>query len=80
MSGFDLQRKLAEAGAREPVVFITGDAEAVLAERAAAAGCALLRKSDPGTAVVATIRRAVAESGLPHGAVADGGHLPHVAP
>ena len=79
MSGFDLQRRLADSGSRAPVVFITGDTGAALDDRAAAAGCALLRKSDPGAVVVATLRKAVEEAGLPHGAVADDGRLPHLS-
>ena len=79
MSGFDLQRRLAESGAKTPVVFISGSTVVSLPERAAEAGCAFLRKSDPGEAVVAAITEAVVRSRLPHGAVAGDPGLPHLS-
>lgn len=79
MSGFDLQRRLGESGARTPVVFISGHTGEDLPGRAAVAGCAFLRKSDPGESVVAAIREAVTRSRLPHGAVADDPGLPHLS-
>lgn len=79
MSGFDLQRRLAESGSKTPVVFISGSTVASLPERAAEAGCAYLRKSDPGDAVVAAIREAVARARLPHGAVANDPGMPHLS-
>ena len=61
MSGFDLQRQLATAGAGTACVFISAHTEASIAGQAAAAGCAFVRKSDPGEVLLAAIRHAVAE-------------------
>lgn len=69
MSGFDLQRQLASAGCRTPVVFISGQSEGA-ATRAAEVGCRLVRKSDPCEVLLDAIRRAVAGEVLPHEAVA----------
>lgn len=78
MSGFELRHRLAASGVRTPVVFISGHTGEALPERAAEAGCAFLRKSDPGEAVVEAIREAVARARLPHGAVASDPVLPHL--
>lgn len=66
MSGFDLQGLLVSVGSPPPVVFISGDDEESIAARAAEAGCAFVRKSDPGDEVLAAIRRAVEGATLPH--------------
>lgn len=79
ISGFDLQQRLAGAGSRTPVVFISGHTDEGLPERAAEAGCTFLRKSDSGVAVVEAIRKAVTRSRLPDGAVADDPGLPHLS-
>ena len=77
MSGFDLQRQLASAGSQTPVVFISGLSEGPTATKAAEAGCAFVRKSDPGEVVLGAIRRAVVDA-LPHRAVAADPQLPHL--
>lgn len=78
MTGFDLQHRLVELGIRTPVIFISGHTEAALPGRAAEAGCAFLRKSDPGEAVVEAIREAVTRRLLPDGAVASDPGMPHL--
>jgi FixJ family two-component response regulator len=67
MSGFDLHRRLASAGSRTAVVFISGQSDESTATKAAEAGCAFVRKSDPGEIVLVAIRQAVVDA-LPHGA------------
>lgn len=63
MTGFDLQRRLDAAGLRPPIVFISGHTEGWIPERAAEAGCAFLRKSDPRDLLLGAIRRATAAPG-----------------
>lgn len=78
MTGFDLQRRLAEAGDRTPVVFISGHTDEGLSGRAAESGCAFLSKADPGDAVIRAIRAAVERARLPQEAVAADPGLPHL--
>lgn len=59
ISGFELQRRLASAGAGPPVVFLTAHDEPETIEQASRTGCAYLRKTDPGRSVIEAIRRAV---------------------
>ncbi len=79
MSGFDLLRRLVEARSRTPVVFISGQAGAGIAAKAADAGCRFVRKSDPGRAVLDAIHRAVAGEALPLEADAVGPGGQHIA-
>ncbi len=67
MSGFELQRRLAAAGSRRAVVFISGQGDAEIGAKAAEAGCRFVRKSDPGEAVLEAIRQAVAGMVFPTG-------------
>ncbi len=67
MSGFDLRCQLASAGSRTAVVFISGLSDESTATKAAEAGCAFVRKSDPGEIVLGAIRRPSRDA-LPHGA------------
>jgi FixJ family two-component response regulator len=62
MSGFDLQARLAVEAGAPPVVFLTAHDEPETIERAAATGCAFLRKTQPGAALIDAIRRAVASA------------------
>ena len=64
MSGFDLQRRLATAGSRTAVVFISGQNEGA-ATLAAEAGCRFVRKSDSCEVLLEAIRRTVAGQALP---------------
>jgi FixJ family two-component response regulator len=60
MSGFDLQRTLRAAGSSMPIIFITAYDETETRAEAERAGCvAYLRKTDPGSAVIAAVQRAV---------------------
>ena len=68
MSGFDLQGRLASAGAATPVVFLSAHEEPETLARAARTGCAYVRKTDPAQALLAAIRRAIAgRGGFPKG-------------
>ena len=60
MSGFDLQDRLAAGRPAPPVVFLTAHGEPEAITRAAQAGCAHILKTEPGTALIAAIRRAAA--------------------
>lgn len=62
ISGLELRARLAAAGDRTPVIFITAHDEPGTREQALASGCAAyFRKTDPGADVLAAIRRAVSE-------------------
>lgn len=61
MSGFDLQRHLAETGAAPPIIFMTGHEEPEAPELARRAGCvAFLRKPFAGDSLLEAIKQAVA--------------------
>jgi FixJ family two-component response regulator len=77
MSGFDLLGLLGPPGAAPPVVLISGHTEESIPVRAADAGCAFVRKSDPGEALLGAIRAAVANAALPHEAGAPAAGMPH---
>jgi FixJ family two-component response regulator len=79
MSGLDLQLRLASAGSGAAVVFISGQADAEIAAKAAEAGCRFVPKSDPGEAVLGAIRQAVAGEVLPLEADAVGPDGQHIA-
>jgi FixJ family two-component response regulator len=79
MSGFDLRRRLVAAGSGRAVVFISGQADAEIAAKAAEAGCRFVRKSDPGEAVLDAIRQAVAGRALPLEADVAGPDGQHIA-
>lgn len=55
MSGFELQEELAAGDAKTPVIFITAHDGPEAGERAERAGCAYLRKTDPGSTVLRAI-------------------------
>ena len=58
VSGLELQKQLATAGAPAPVIFITAHDDPRVREQAYAAGCAgYFRKTDSGTDVLEAIRR-----------------------
>ena len=58
MSGTDLQERLRSAGENIPMILVTAREGTGLDESALQAnGAALLRKSDPGEALLATLRR-----------------------
>jgi FixJ family two-component response regulator len=60
MSGFDLQKHLAETGSPPPIIFMTGHEEPETPELARRAGCvAFLRKPFVGSSLLDAIRRAV---------------------
>ncbi len=64
ISGLEFRDRLSAEGDRTPVIFITAHDEPGTREQALATGCAAyFRKSDPGDAVLAAIRQAVARSG-----------------
>jgi FixJ family two-component response regulator len=64
MSGFELQRKLADEGRDLPIIFVTAHDEPDAREQALSAGCvAFLRKTDPAETILEAIRSA---AGLPH--------------
>ncbi len=60
MSGFELQARLAAIDPELPVVFLTAHGDPATVARAAATGCAFLRKTDPGRTLLEAIRRAAA--------------------
>jgi FixJ family two-component response regulator len=60
MSGFELQNRLTASGSTTPVIFITAHDDPETSEQARQTNCvAYMRKTDPGDAVLETIRRAV---------------------
>ena len=60
MSGLDLQEQLAESGSATPIIFITAHDDPETRKRALAAGCAgYFRKTDPGEAVLASVRATI---------------------
>ncbi len=66
VSGLELQKQLATAGAPAPVIFITAHDDPRVREQAYAAGCAgYFRKTDSGTDVLEAIRRALAGPSTP---------------
>jgi FixJ family two-component response regulator len=61
MSGLELQRSLRATHRHIPIIFITAHDQPELRDEALRAGCiAYLRKNDPGQALLATIRSALA--------------------
>ena len=60
MSGFDLQSKLAVTHPDLPVIFLSAHEESETLARARIAGCAFVRKAEPGRVLLETIRGAVA--------------------
>src|SRR5262249_29472858 len=57
MSGFELQRKLAEEGRELPIIFVTAHDEPEARQQALNAGCiAFLRKTDPAEVILTAIR------------------------
>jgi FixJ family two-component response regulator len=61
LSGIELRSQLIASGDRTPVIFITAHDEPGTRKQALAMGCAAyFRKTDPGHAVLAAIRQAVA--------------------
>lgn len=58
MSGIELQSELAARQVATPIVFVTGHDEPETYERARATGAPLLRKTEPGSALLDAIRRA----------------------
>jgi FixJ family two-component response regulator len=68
MSGFELQRRLAAAGKGPPVVFLTAHEEPETLARASAAGCPLVRKTDPASVLLDAVRAEIdARSRFPKG-------------
>jgi FixJ family two-component response regulator len=64
MSGLELRKRLSVAHDRTPVVFITAHDDPEICEKAEKYGCAgFFRKTDSGSDVLASIRRA---TGLKH--------------
>jgi FixJ family two-component response regulator len=60
LSGFELQRRLAQAGSRAPVIFITGqDSPAARQEARRHGAAAYLPKPFEGRALVGAVRQAV---------------------
>lgn len=60
MSGIDLQEQLVSAGRRIPTILVTAREEAGIDESALRVlGAASMRKSDPGAALLATLRRMI---------------------
>ncbi|MCE7960040.1 MAG: response regulator [Acidobacteria bacterium ACB2] len=59
MSGFELQKRLAGTETAPPVVFLTAADEDEASRRAAAAGCAFVRKSAPAGELLHAIQEAV---------------------
>lgn len=58
MSGIELQRRLADADEKTPVIFITAHDDPAAREEALATGCAAyFRKTDNGSEVLDAIRR-----------------------
>ncbi len=63
MSGIELQRKLAAQKVATPVLFITAHDDPEAREQAQAAGAiAFFRKTEPGSVLLATIRRAAGQT------------------
>ena len=60
MSGFDLQSRLAVTHPGLPVIFLSAHEESETLARARCAGCAFVRKTEPGKVLLETIRGAVA--------------------
>jgi FixJ family two-component response regulator len=63
MSGFELQKRLAAGEPAPSVVFLTAHEEPETLQRAAEAGCALVRKTDPCGVLLDAVRRAMAARG-----------------
>ena len=60
MSGIELRERLLASGSQTPVIFLTAHDESAASEQALRSMCvAYLRKSDPGTMVLAAVGRAV---------------------
>jgi FixJ family two-component response regulator len=65
MSGHELQQRLTELGARLPIIFLTGHADTSLVVRAIKAGAEdFLIKPVPGSVLVETIERAIAQDSV----------------
>jgi FixJ family two-component response regulator len=60
MSGFDMQDRLAAAGAGPPVIFLTAHGEPETIARASRTGCPFIRKTDPAALLLDAIQRALA--------------------
>jgi len=58
ISGIELARRLADVGARTPIVFITGHDDPEARSAAEALGAAYFRKTDSGKEVLDAIRKA----------------------
>ena len=67
MSGFELQSSLAAGCQAPPIVFLTAHAEPETIARAACAGCAHVRKTDPAPVLLEAIRRAASHPVFPKG-------------
>ena len=64
ISGFELHRRLGEAGRLPPCIFITGHDEPALREQALQAGAAAyLPKPFPGRTLIGAVTRAMAAAG-----------------
>jgi FixJ family two-component response regulator len=64
MSGLDLQRRLRERGAGEPIIFVTAHDAPGVRQEAEHAGCtAYFLKPVPGKSILAAIAKAVNPSG-----------------
>lgn len=79
MSGFDLQERLASAGALPPIVFISGHTEPGIPARAAEAGCPFVRKSEPGDVLLGAVIRAVSGATRSHRSPVGPADRPHAA-
>lgn len=62
MTGFELQERLASSGSAMPVIFITALYESEVYEQVLRSGYAVLRKSDPGEALLEALRRVAPRS------------------
>lgn len=64
ISGIELMKRLVAVGDTTPVVFITAQDNPAAQSEAEAAGCAgYFRKTDPGGAILRTIRNAIRPNG-----------------
>lgn len=57
LSGIQLQRRRVAAGEKTPVIFISAHDDPKVRAEAEDLGCAFFNKTDPGSAVLDTIRR-----------------------
>lgn len=76
MSGTDLQEQLKSAGVNIPMILMTAREEKELGRLALHLhGAALMRKSDPGEALLGTIRRMLHRRRHPENGPCDGGNV-----